>query len=259
MCVCVIHNGLSVACNSLSTQLCLSLISHFAPALPKVAVMATTPPRDRTTDSLLHPGRGHTPSHGINEDDDSVEDDRKGLMNVSVKHAGDRVWTVATFTLIACLGSVVIGMSLGYSTNTLAELSEDSSVYVVSNSSIEASLFGVRALLCHLAVKIYSILALKICLWFCDKYIICVCYVQAFGPLGALFGGPVAWPLSEKFGRKPAMLLSTIPGLVGWVAMSVSTLLPTRDGFLAFLYSGRLLSGFAAGWSIFCISVSSVV
>ena len=69
----------------------------------------------------------------------------------------------------------------------------------------------------------------------------------------------MAWPLSEKFGRKPAMLLSTIPGLVGWVAMSVSTLLPTRDGFLAFLYSGRLLSGFAAGWSIFCISVSSVV
>ena len=146
--MCVIHNGLSVACNSLSTQLCLSLISHFTPALPKVAVMATTPPRDRTTDSLLHPGRGHTPSHGINEDDDSVEDDRKGLMNVSVKHAGDRVWTVATFTLIACLGSVVIGMSLGYSTNTLAELSDDSSVYVVSNSSIEASLFGVRALLC---------------------------------------------------------------------------------------------------------------
>lgn len=85
---------------------------------------------------------------------------------------------------------------------------------------------------------------------------LCSLLLQAFLPLGALFGGPVAWPLSEKFGRKPALLLSTIPGVVGWVTIAVSNLLPTREGFLAFFYGGRLLSGFAAGWSIFCISVS---
>ena len=84
---------------------------------------------------------------------------------------------------------------------------------------------------------------------------LCFLLLQAFGPLGALFGGPVAWPLSERFGRKPVLLLGAIPGVVGWVAMAVSNLLPTRDGFLAFFYIGRILSGFASGWSIFCISV----
>jgi sugar porter (SP) family MFS transporter len=130
---------------------------------------------------------------------------------------------VAVFSLIACLGSLVVGMMLGFSTNTLAELStlyhENDHVYGIKNGSFEASLFS------------------------------------AFGPLGALFGGPVAWPLSETFGRKPALLLSTIPALVGWVAIAVSNLLPTRNWFLAFLYSGRLLSGFSAGWGVLCVSV----
>jgi facilitated trehalose transporter len=175
--------------------------------------------RDRKTDSLLQPGRGHTPSYGINEEEDSINDEKE----VEVHHSTDRVWTVAVFSLIACLGSVVIGMSLGYSTNTLAELSTlyngGDDVYGIEKGSTEASLFG------------------------------------AFGPLGALFGGPAAWPLSERFGRKPALLLGAIPGVVGWVAIAISNLLPTRDGFLAFFYVGRVLSGFASGWSIFCISV----
>ena len=79
---------------------------------------------------------------------------------------------------------------------------------------------------------------------------------QAIGPLGALFGGPVAWPISDSFGRKPALMLGSIPTLIGWLAFAYSNLLPTRVGFLTLLYIGRFLSGFGAGWTIFCVSVS---
>ena len=105
--------------------------------------MATS--RSRTTDSLLHPGRGHTPSYGINEEDSPEKEENGGV--VAVEHTRGRVWTVAIFSLIACLGSVVIGMSLGYSTNTLAELSTlyngGNIVYGIAKGSTEASLFGV--------------------------------------------------------------------------------------------------------------------
>ena len=105
--------------------------------------------RDRKTDSLLHPGRGHTPSYGINEEEDNSTEGEVDEGKVSVLHSTDRIWTVAVFSLIACLGSVVIGMCLGYSTNTLAELStlyqDGDDVYGIDKGSTEASLFGVRA------------------------------------------------------------------------------------------------------------------
>lgn len=71
-----------------------------------------------------------------------------------------------------------------------------------------------------------------------------------------MFGGPVAWPLMEKFGRKPALLFSAVPALIGWVVLAVSNLLPNRSGFLAFMYIGRIVTGFSAGWISFCIPVS---
>ena len=54
---------------------------------------------------------------------------------------------LAVFSRIACLGSVVIGMCLGYSTNTLAELSTlyQDYMYIIAKGSTEVSLFGVRA------------------------------------------------------------------------------------------------------------------
>ena len=105
-----------------------------------------TPSSERKTDSLLQPGRGNAPSHGINDDEEEEKvenEDEKKLVNVAVNHSNDRVWTVAVFSLIVCLGSVVVGMMLGYSTNTLAELSSGDTVYAVTKGSTEASLFGV--------------------------------------------------------------------------------------------------------------------
>ena len=60
-------------------------------------------------------------------------------MKVSIFHIKERVWTIALFSLIACLGSVVIGMLLGYSTNTLSELSTlqegGDEKYVIANGT----------------------------------------------------------------------------------------------------------------------------
>ena len=100
---------------------------------------------DRTTDSLLHPGKGHSPSFGVNEDEDeSVEG---GGISLDIRHSKERIWTMGSFSLIACIGSLVNGMALGYSTNTLAELSdlysEGDDLYGIEKGSTEASQFGV--------------------------------------------------------------------------------------------------------------------
>ena len=57
------------------------------------------------TEPLLHPSNT---SHGINEDrtEPETESDRVNVPN--------RIWPVALFSLVACVGSVVVGMSVGY-------------------------------------------------------------------------------------------------------------------------------------------------
>ena len=73
-----------------------------------------------------------------------------------------------------------------------------------------------------------------------------------------MFGGLVAWPISDHFGRQAALIVGGVPALGGWVLIANSVLVTqSRAGFLALLLSGRLLTGFAAGWSIFATSVSA--
>ena len=57
------------------------------------------------TEPLLHPS--NTP-HGINEDRTEPETESDRVI------APNRIWPVALFSLIACVGSVVVGMSVGY-------------------------------------------------------------------------------------------------------------------------------------------------
>ena len=108
--------------------------------------------RARDTDSLLHPGQGHSPSYGINEESSEGSGKGSAEVKISIFHIKERVWTVAVFSLIACLGSVVIGMMLGYSTNTLSELStlyqNGDEEYGIKNGTWTASLFGV-SILCN--------------------------------------------------------------------------------------------------------------
>ena len=104
--------------------------------------------RARLTDSILQPGRGHTPTYGLNDDsDESVVPVKKGgALSSSLRASEERVWTIAVFSFIACLGSLLVGMLLGYSTNTLAELdtiATEGGSYGIQAGSHLASIFGV--------------------------------------------------------------------------------------------------------------------
>ena len=88
--------------------------------------------------------------------------------------------------------------------------------------------------------------------------------LQAFLPLGAVFGGLVAWPVTELLGRKPALMIGGVPAITGWLFIVYARLLNNDStgpstGFVAFLLLGRLFTGFATGWSIFCVSVSYIL
>ena len=74
--------------------------------------------------------------------------------------------------------------------------------------------------------------------------------------MGAIFGGPVAWPLCDKFGRQATLMLGGVPSLIGWILMANAHIISNREIFIVMLLVGRFLAGLSVGWSIFCVSVS---
>ena len=69
------------------------------------------------------------------------------FQQITTANTKERIWSVAVFSLIACLDSVINGAMGGYSSATLVELSdifESDPVHGFQDSSIYASLFGVR-------------------------------------------------------------------------------------------------------------------
>ena len=76
--------------------------------------------------------------------------------------------------------------------------------------------------------------------------------------IGAMFGGLMAWPISDYYGRQSALVVGGVPSLLGWLMVAYAGFVTTsRDAFLFVLLVGRFLTGFATGWSIYCVSVSS--
>ncbi|XP_064602596.1 solute carrier family 2, facilitated glucose transporter member 8-like [Liolophura sinensis] len=66
-----------------------------------------------------------------------------------------------------------------------------------------------------------------------------------FGSLmtvGAMFGGPLAGLLIEKYGRKRTMFLSSLPFAAGYVLILLAD-----KGTLMYLFCGRLMTGLASG------------
>ena len=71
-----------------------------------------------------------------------------------------------------------------------------------------------------------------------------------------MFGGLVAWPIADFLGRKWALMLSGLPSLAGWLTIALAHMAGKPDIFYGVLLTGRLLTGFSTGWSVFCVSVS---
>ena len=84
--------------------------------------------------------------------------------------------------------------------------------------------------------------------------------LQALSPVGAMLGGLVAWPISDVLGRQVALMLSGVPALAGWLMIALAHLVNHQvQAFYGVLLAGRTLTGFSSGWSVFCVSVSSVL
>ena len=81
-------------------------------------------------------------------------------------------------------------------------------------------------------------------------------YLQAFAPVGALLGGPIAGWIADHWGRKAALLLAGVPYLVGYLMIALAHLLGDPVAFKAVLLTGRLLSGVGLGWSCLAVPVS---
>lgn len=59
-------------------------------------------------------------------------------------------------------------------------------------------------------------------------------------PVGCLVSGP----LIDRWGRRTALLALNVPGLAGWILLATAK---AGSGFLAQVYSGRLLTGLSTG------------
>ncbi|KAL5493133.1 hypothetical protein EMCRGX_G014264 [Ephydatia muelleri] len=130
-----------------------------------------------------------------------------------------RVILVATFSFVACLGAFLMGFSTGFATQTTDELNSTNSSASITIGTPESSAFN------------------------------------ALFPLGALVGGLFAGWASDTFGRKPAIIIGTVPQLIGWVAITVAHLWPIHKAFVSFIFFGRFFAGLGAGWNSLCIPV----
>jgi len=108
----------------------------------------------RDTDPLLRPGRGHSPSYGLQnesaEGERSLESEKTSFQNIC--HPGERVFRVATCCLIACLASLLVGMALGFSSATLVELKNETSTNI---TQLHSNLFAVRKLVPYSHASLY--------------------------------------------------------------------------------------------------------
>ena len=73
-----------------------------------------------------------------------------------------------------------------------------------------------------------------------------------------MFGSLIGWPVSNLLGRKSSIMLSGIPGLIGWLMIALAHMVPSSvQGFYGVLLSGRIITGVYLGWSVVAVSVSN--
>ena len=61
--------------------------------------------------------------------------------------------------------------------------------------------------------------------------------------LGGVFGGLLAAPISNQFGRRTGLLMNNIPAVIGSILMVISKMIESFEAFII----GRILIGFSAG------------
>ena len=119
----------------------------------------------------------------INQPSENVEDISPIIPNVEVKISTKQgIFACA----IACVGAVIFGVTMGYSSPAVADLQKNSDQGGLGISDEQASWFG------------------------------------SLVTVGALTGGPLASLVVDKLGRKYTVMLSTLPFCLGWLLIIVA-------------------------------------
>ncbi len=82
---------------------------------------------------------------------------------------------------------------------------------------------------------------------------------QALGSIGAMIGGPIAGWISDRMGRKPALMLVSIPYLIGYLMITYARFASNSVLFKVVLLIGRFLSGVGIGWASLAATVSEAI
>lgn len=77
--------------------------------------------------------------------------------------------------------------------------------------------------------------------------------------MGAAFGGGTAGLFADVYGRKPALLFSSLPNMIGWLLLSLAQYCRHPAGFKVLILVGRCFTGIALGWSFVVSPVSYLV
>lgn len=129
--------------------------------------------------------------------------------------ARTRTWSITYTTLVAVIGTLLMGYSLGYSSPALPDLKTsdpDTSFNETTHQDIFSALIPIGGL------------------------------------TGAVFGG---W-LVDLLGRKLALMLTTLPFTFGWLLIVLSRA-TNGVAFRPIIYVGRFLTGVGCGYASVCV------
>lgn len=162
-----------------------------------------------------------TPSQSLDESsstfdiDNPVEDDAGRWTRFKLAWAKTRTWSITYTTLVAVIGALLLGYSVGYSSPALTDL-KTSNPDTNFNKTIHQDIFS------------------------------------ALLPIGGLTGAALGGWLVDLLGRKLALMLTTVPFTFGWL-MIVLSHATSGAAFRPIIYVGRFLTGVGSGYATVCV------
>ena len=82
---------------------------------------------------------------------------------------------------------------------------------------------------------------------------------QASSLVGAIFGGPIAGYVADRWGRKFSLVLNSVFYLVGYFVILSAYLATNGVVFKTALMVGRFITGIGMGWSFIVVQVSELL
>lgn len=126
-----------------------------------------------------------------------------------------RTWSITYTTLVAVIGTLLMGYSLGYSSPALPNL-KTADPDISFNKTLHQDIFS------------------------------------ALIPIGGLTGAVLAGWLVDQLGRKLALMLTSVPFTFGWLLIVLSRA-TSGVAFRPIIYVGRFLTGVGTGYASLCV------